>query len=134
MYIGKKRTENNKFLFKKKERKEIKDTCVQRTKKGFGQQQVSFGAIGVHLSTSYILFLSLCIFFFIFSNLDLCSWIIIRSCITTFFSAFYLHITHQAPLKTHRELLHRLRCYNHSSTTNCNPGSCSFQEDKELVL
>jgi hypothetical protein len=54
--LVKRRTENNEFLFKKKERKEIKENCVQHTKKGFGQQQVSFGAIGVHLSTSYILF------------------------------------------------------------------------------
>ena len=69
---------------KKRERKEIKENCVQHTTKGFGQQQVSVGAIGVHLSTSYILFLSLSIFSFIFSNLDLSSWIIIRFCITTF--------------------------------------------------
>jgi len=42
---------------KKKERKkrEKRELCSAHPK-GFGQQQFSVGAIGVHLSTSYILF------------------------------------------------------------------------------
>jgi hypothetical protein len=50
-----------------KERKEIKKELCSAQPKGFGQQQVSVGALGVHLSTSYILFLYLCASFPLYS-------------------------------------------------------------------
>jgi hypothetical protein len=102
--MGQKKDWKQRVLVSKKRRKkrekktkEIKEYCVQHTTKGFGQQQVSFGEINVHLSTSYLLFLSLCTFSFIFSNLDLCSWIIwffitTFQCITLTYCPTKLHL------------------------------------------
>jgi hypothetical protein len=87
--------------------------------------------IGDHLSTYYISFLSLCILSFIFSNLDFCSWIIIWFCITTFQCIPLTYYPTKLHLK-HRELLHRRRCYNHSSLQIAAPVLALFRERKNL--
>jgi len=85
MYMGQKKDWKQWVLAKKTKIEETKRELCSAHPKGFGQQQVLVGAFGVHLS----IFLHLvstfsCIYSFKFSNLDLCSWIIIQFCITTF--------------------------------------------------
>jgi len=88
----KRKTENNEFLLKKKEKKkerkkrekkEKKKRIVFSTPKGVWAATI-FGWCNWCSSIHFLHLVSTPLFSFTFSNLDLCSWIIIQFCITTF--------------------------------------------------
>ena len=130
-----------------KERLKTMSSCSKKGKKRNKRELCSAQQKGVWTATSFVWcnwcssihFLHLVPFF-----VHLCLYIQqLRLVFLDYYSVLHHYIfsahstyilPHQAPLKTHRELLHHHRCYNHSSTTNCSPGSCSFQGEKELVL
>ena len=128
--ISKKRKKRNKSesIYNKKE--ETKETCDQHAKRGLSSTLV--GASCFHFFHIVPFF---CIFFFLFSNLDLCYFSFgLLFGLHHYISAHYLYIlSPPSSTKKHRELLHHSLWYNHSSTTDCSPSSCPFQEEKELV-